>query len=63
MLNMLINNIEWIFSGAGCLIVTLFVANRIHTKKILKQKRSVSKGSSGIQVGGNVTIKSKDKDE
>ena len=44
----------WIFSGIGVFILGLFLYRKSKSSKTMKQK--VSKNSEGIQAGGDVNI-------
>jgi|TARA_R100000789_G_C2980257_1_gene143253 hypothetical protein len=45
---------EWIFSGVGVFILSIFLYRKSKSSKRFKQK--VSKDSKGIQAGGDVNI-------
>jgi hypothetical protein len=51
-MNWIIQNKEWLFSGIGVLIITLFIKKSSKPKKI-KQKQKSGANSTNIQVGGN----------
>ncbi len=46
------DNVQWVFSGIGVFVLTLFVARRLQRK----QKQRVKGNSIGVQAGRDVNI-------
>ena len=59
MIDWLVNNKEWFFSGVGVLILTWLGAWLFHRKKELGQSQSSGPNSINIQAGNDVKIGSK----
>ena len=58
MIQYLIDNKEWIFSGIGCLVLGFFFS-KSSTNKI-KQKQKSGKNSNNYMAGRDLTIEKKD---
>jgi predicted tellurium resistance membrane protein TerC len=56
----IIANKEWIFSGIGVLVITI-VLNLIFRKKSEKQIQKSGRNSKNYQAGNNITINKDDK--
>lgn len=57
-----IENKEWLFSGIA-IAIPLAVAGWLLSSRRQKQVQKGGKGSSNIQVGGNINIKEKGRSE
>lgn len=51
----IINNKEWLFSGVA-VAVPVAIIGWISTSTTLKQKQKGGKGSTNMQIGGNITF-------
>jgi len=62
MINFLVNNYQWLFSGflSGLILLFLgFIWQRNGNKKSIKQKMNIGDNSKGTQVGGDYNKKCK----
>jgi hypothetical protein len=60
-MNWVIENKEWVFSGIGVFIIS-FIATLILKSRYNKQSQKLGNQSTGIQVGGDISIKYGDLD-
>lgn len=56
MINWIVSNIPWIFSGIGVFIIGLFIYKNGKQKK---NRQVIKKNSTGIQAGRDIKIKGK----
>lgn len=54
-INFLVEEKEWIFSGIGVFVLGLFIYRKT-TNSSVKQKQKIGNNSTGIQANGNVNI-------
>lgn len=59
----IIQNKEWLFSGIAIALPLALIGWLIKSRLTKKQIQKSGKNSTNIQVGGNININSKDKDE
>lgn len=53
----ILENKEWIFSGIGIAVISLFVS--VFRRKSFRLYQRGGKGSTNIQVGGNISVNDK----
>lgn len=56
----LIDNKEWVFSGAGVFLITLIIGVFIKKKRASKQIQKSGSNSTNYQAGGDIKIGTKD---
>ena len=56
----IIENKEWIFSGAGIFIISLIIGLFIRKQRISKQVQKSGSGSTNYQAGGDIKIGNRD---
>ena len=59
-MNWIIENKEWIFSGAGIFALSLIIKYLWNKRKINKQVQKSGSYSTNYQAGGNIIIGNKD---
>ncbi len=59
-MNWIIENKEWIFSGAGIFILSLIIGYFCNKEKTNKQVQKSGSNSTNYQAGGNIRIGNKD---
>ena len=58
-LDYIVNNKEWIFSGIGVAVISWILFRRSSSKKMTQKSGD---NSTNIQVGGSINVSNKDKD-
>lgn len=56
----IIDNKEWVFSGAGIFLLSLFISLFMKNKKSINQKQKSGKNSTNYQSAGDINIGAND---
>ncbi|WP_368223915.1 hypothetical protein [Aeromonas sp. s4] len=63
MLDWIITNKEWLFSGIGGVIITILVGVFMRSGNQLKQSQKSGDNSNNYQAGTSITVEHKDNDK